>query len=98
MGRTNQHGINACLTILCPRSNTLEQIFDVLRGSTIVERSKDVDSNFWETYQKVSTEYDDDFLARANDDMGIILTFVRFYLNLVQYKPDRRTRLVYSQL
>lgn len=63
-----------------------------------MERSKDVDSNFWETYQKVSTEYDDDFLARANDDMGIILTFVRFYFNLVQYKPDRRIRLVYSQL
>jgi hypothetical protein len=63
-----------------------------------VERSKDVDSNFWETYKKVSTEYDDDFLARANDDMGIILTFVCFYLNRVQYKPDRRTRLVYSPL
>lgn len=61
---------------LANMSNTLEQIFDVLRGSSIVERSKDVDSNFWETYKKVSTEYDDDFLARANDDMGIILTFV----------------------
>ncbi|KIK33100.1 hypothetical protein CY34DRAFT_47899, partial [Suillus luteus UH-Slu-Lm8-n1] len=40
---------------------------------------KDVDSNFWETYQKVSTEYDDDFLARANDDMGIILTFAGLF-------------------
>ncbi|KAG2128273.1 hypothetical protein DEU56DRAFT_698294, partial [Suillus clintonianus] len=40
---------------------------------------KDVDSNFWETYKKVSTEYDDDFLARANDDMGIILTFAGLF-------------------
>lgn len=64
---------------LANMSNTLEQIFDVLRGSSIVERSKDVDSNFWETYKKVSTEYDDDFLARANDDMGIILTFAGLF-------------------
>ncbi|KAG0692595.1 hypothetical protein DFH29DRAFT_771631, partial [Suillus ampliporus] len=40
---------------------------------------KDVDSNFWETYKKVSNEYDDDFLARANDDMGIILTFAGLF-------------------
>ncbi|KAG2362263.1 hypothetical protein BDR07DRAFT_1285069, partial [Suillus spraguei] len=27
------------------------------------------------TYKKVSTEYDDDFLGRANDEMSIVLTF-----------------------
>lgn len=64
---------------LANMSNTLEQILDVIQRSTIAERSKDVDSNFWETYKKVSTEYDDDFLARANDDMGIILTFAGLF-------------------
>lgn len=40
------------------------------------ERSQDTaDSNFWTTYKKVSDEYDNDFLERANDDMGVILTF-----------------------
>jgi len=62
---------------LYQRANTLEQILDVLRGSTIAEeRGKDAESKFWATYKKVSNERDDDFLARANDDMGIILTFV----------------------
>ncbi|KAG2105410.1 hypothetical protein BD769DRAFT_1334673, partial [Suillus cothurnatus] len=32
-------------------------------------------SKFWATYKKVSDEYDNDFLERANDDMGVILTF-----------------------
>lgn len=64
---------------LANMSNTLEQVLDVLRGSTIAECSKDVDSHFWETYKKVSTEYDDDFLAQANDDMGIILTFAGLF-------------------
>ncbi|KAG1852369.1 hypothetical protein C8R48DRAFT_611779, partial [Suillus tomentosus] len=40
---------------------------------------KDDDSKFWATYKKVSTEYDDDFLERANDDMGIILTFAGLF-------------------
>jgi hypothetical protein len=63
------------------RTNSLEQILDVLKGSTIAEeRGKDDNSKFWATYKKVSTEYDDDFLGRANDDMGIILTFVRSFL------------------
>ncbi|OAX32358.1 hypothetical protein K503DRAFT_702157, partial [Rhizopogon vinicolor AM-OR11-026] len=62
------------------RSNTLEQILDVLRGSTIAEeRGKDVKSKFWSTYKKVSNEYDDDFLERANDDMAIILTFAGLF-------------------
>jgi hypothetical protein len=65
------------------RSNTLEQILDVLRGSTIAEeRGKGVDSKFWATYKRVSNEHDDDFLERANDDMGIILTFVSSFLRL----------------
>jgi hypothetical protein len=69
------------LTASCQRSRTLEQILDVLRGSNIAEeRSKDVESKFWASYKKVSNEYDDDFLERANDDMAIILTFVRFIL------------------
>ncbi|KAG1740526.1 uncharacterized protein EDB91DRAFT_1053208, partial [Suillus paluster] len=71
---------SSCLTILCRRSSTLEQILDILRGSTIVEeRGKDVDSKFWATYKKVANEHDDDFLARANDDMGIILTFAGLF-------------------
>ncbi|KAG0699433.1 hypothetical protein DFH29DRAFT_1081304 [Suillus ampliporus] len=61
-------------------SNTLEHILDVLRGSTIAEElGKDVNSKFWATYKKVSSEYDDDFLERANDDMGIILTFAGLF-------------------
>ncbi|KAG1768529.1 hypothetical protein EDD22DRAFT_233868 [Suillus occidentalis] len=58
------------------RSNTLKEILNVLRGSTIVEaHGKDVKSKFWTTYKKVSNEYDDDFLERAHGDIGIILTF-----------------------
>ncbi|OAX40408.1 hypothetical protein K503DRAFT_620216 [Rhizopogon vinicolor AM-OR11-026] len=61
-------------------SNTLEQILEVLRESTIAEeRGKDVQSKFWATYKKVSNEHDDDFLERANDDMGIILTFAGLF-------------------
>jgi hypothetical protein len=72
------------LTVSCQRSRTLEQILDVLRGSNIAEeRGKDVESKFWASYKKVSNEYDDDFLERANDDMAIILTFVRFILHPV---------------
>ncbi|KAG0699409.1 hypothetical protein DFH29DRAFT_767111, partial [Suillus ampliporus] len=40
---------------------------------------EDVDSKFWATYKKVSNEHDDDFLERANDDMGIILTFAGLF-------------------
>ncbi|KAG1744841.1 hypothetical protein EDB19DRAFT_1610516, partial [Suillus lakei] len=40
---------------------------------------KDDNSRFWATYKKVSNEYDDDFLGRANDDMGIILTFAGLF-------------------
>jgi hypothetical protein len=61
----------------CQRSTTLKDILEVLRGSTIAgESGKGIESKFWATYKKVSNEYDDDFLDRANDDMGIILTFV----------------------
>jgi hypothetical protein len=74
------------LTVSCQRSRTLEQILDVLRGSNIAEeRGKDVESKFWASYKKVSNEYDDDFLERANDDMAIILTFVRFILHPVMH-------------
>ncbi|KAG1720498.1 uncharacterized protein EDB91DRAFT_1027957, partial [Suillus paluster] len=38
-----------------------------------------VNSKFWATYKKVSNEYDDDFFERANDDMGIILTFAGLF-------------------
>ncbi|OAX33244.1 hypothetical protein K503DRAFT_669643, partial [Rhizopogon vinicolor AM-OR11-026] len=40
---------------------------------------KDVKSKFWATYKRVSNEYDDDFLERANDDMSIILTFAGLF-------------------
>ncbi|KAJ8579355.1 hypothetical protein M405DRAFT_718211, partial [Rhizopogon salebrosus TDB-379] len=36
-------------------------------------------SKFWATYKRVSNEHDDDFLERANDDMGIILTFAGLF-------------------
>ncbi|KAG2070785.1 hypothetical protein BDR04DRAFT_1076372, partial [Suillus decipiens] len=58
------------------RSDILEQILSVLRTSSIAEElSNDVKSKFWATYKKVSDEYDNDFLARAHGDIGIILTF-----------------------
>ncbi|OJA21081.1 hypothetical protein AZE42_11063, partial [Rhizopogon vesiculosus] len=63
-------------TIQEKMSDTLGQILEVLQGSTIAEeRGKDVESKFWATYKRVSNEYDDDFLERANDDMAIILIF-----------------------
>ncbi|OAX34471.1 hypothetical protein K503DRAFT_675967, partial [Rhizopogon vinicolor AM-OR11-026] len=40
---------------------------------------KDVETKFWATYKRVSNEYDDDFLERANDDMAIILTFAGLF-------------------
>ncbi|KAG1805477.1 uncharacterized protein BJ212DRAFT_1469058, partial [Suillus subaureus] len=65
---------------LIKMSDTLGQILDVLKGSTIAEElGKDDNSKFWATYKKVSTEYDDNFLERANDDMGIILTFAGLF-------------------
>ena len=49
----------------------------------VEERGKDAESKFLATHKKVSNdEYDDDFLERANDDMGIILTFVCSFLLL----------------
>ncbi|KAJ8579987.1 hypothetical protein M405DRAFT_753815, partial [Rhizopogon salebrosus TDB-379] len=68
------------LTTTRQRSKTLEQILVVLRGSTIAEETgNDTESKFWATYKKVSNEYDDDFLGRANDDMAIILTFAGLF-------------------
>jgi hypothetical protein len=76
--------VHGWLTILCQRSGTLKQILDVLRGSTIAEElGKGVESKFWATYKKISNEHDDDFLERSNDDMGIILTFVRAFCCLL---------------
>ena len=61
----------SCLTVSPQRSNTLEQILDVLRESTIAEeRGEDVESKFLASYKKVS------------NDMGIILTFVCSFLRL----------------
>ncbi|KAG1838913.1 hypothetical protein DFJ58DRAFT_120881 [Suillus subalutaceus] len=61
---------------LTEMSDTLGQILEVLKGSKIAEElGKDDNSKFWATYKKFSTEYDNDFLRRANDDMGIVLTF-----------------------
>ena len=56
----------------------------VLRGSTIAqERTKDVESQFWATYKTVSNEHDNDFLERANEDMGIVLTFVCLFMSVI---------------
>ncbi|KAJ8588052.1 hypothetical protein M405DRAFT_740954, partial [Rhizopogon salebrosus TDB-379] len=72
--------VHGWLTILCQESGTLEQILNVLRGSTIAEElGKGVESKFWATYKKISNEHDDDFLERSNDDMGIILTFAGLF-------------------
>ncbi|KAG1818887.1 hypothetical protein EV424DRAFT_957234, partial [Suillus variegatus] len=61
-------------------SDTLEHVLEVLKGSTIAkERGKDDSSKFWATYKRVSTEYDNDFLEQADDDMGIILTFAGLF-------------------
>lgn len=48
---------------------------DIPPGSTIAEERGKDDVKFWTAYKKVSDEYDHDFLERANDDMGVILTF-----------------------
>ncbi|KAG2123302.1 uncharacterized protein EDB93DRAFT_1110859, partial [Suillus bovinus] len=62
-------------------SDTLGQIIGVIKESTIAEeRGKDDNPKFWATYKKVSTEQDDDFTGRANDDMGIILTSIPLLL------------------
>ncbi|KAG1717656.1 hypothetical protein EDB19DRAFT_1652804, partial [Suillus lakei] len=62
------------------RSKIDEQVLNDRQELPIAqERDKDVDSKFWTTYDKVSTEYDDDFLERANGDMGIILTFAGLF-------------------
>ncbi|KAG1792034.1 uncharacterized protein HD556DRAFT_1294003, partial [Suillus plorans] len=51
-------------------SDTLEHILEVLRESTIAgEHGKDDKS------KKISNEYDDDFLNRAQGDIFVILTF-----------------------
>ncbi|KAG1839567.1 hypothetical protein DFJ58DRAFT_667718, partial [Suillus subalutaceus] len=58
------------------RSITLEQILSVLRSSSVPEeRSNDVKSNFWASYKKAADEYDDAFLERAHDNIGVILNF-----------------------
>ncbi|OAX32827.1 hypothetical protein K503DRAFT_701485, partial [Rhizopogon vinicolor AM-OR11-026] len=90
----------------CQRSNTLGQILDVLRGSTTAEeRGKDIESTFWATYKKVSDEYDNDFLERANDDMGIILTFAGLFSAVnstfivgMQPNPGDTTNILMLQL
>jgi hypothetical protein len=65
------------------RSNTLEQILSVLRSSSNAEnRNHDVKPKFWATYKKAADEYDDAFLPRAHDNIGVILNFVRSLLCL----------------
>ncbi|OAX32360.1 hypothetical protein K503DRAFT_618450 [Rhizopogon vinicolor AM-OR11-026] len=57
-------------------TNSLEQI---LRSTDAEDRGKDVESKFWSTYEKVSNEYDNDFLERANNDMVTVLTFAGLF-------------------
>jgi hypothetical protein len=47
-----------------------------------MELGTDTESKFWATYKKVSDGHDIGFLERANDDVAIILTFVRSFLPL----------------
>ncbi|KAG1850999.1 hypothetical protein C8R48DRAFT_612852, partial [Suillus tomentosus] len=67
--------------MLGDRSNTDEQIPSERQGLPIADErnSKDIESKFWATYDEVSTGYDNDFLERANGDMGIILTFAGLF-------------------
>ncbi|KAG2357914.1 hypothetical protein BDR07DRAFT_1296303 [Suillus spraguei] len=52
------------------------QILNVLQYSIITkERRKDDNSRFWATYEKVSTEYDNDLVKQMHNDINIILTF-----------------------
>ncbi|KAJ8586814.1 hypothetical protein M405DRAFT_716328, partial [Rhizopogon salebrosus TDB-379] len=66
---------------------------------------KDVESKFWATYKKVSNEHDNDFLERANDDMGIILTFAGLFSAVnstfiigMQPNPGDTTNILMLQL
>ncbi|KAL6297936.1 hypothetical protein BKA93DRAFT_692442, partial [Sparassis latifolia] len=55
----------------------LRDILQTLKDSTIIEPSgRDVRLRFWVSYQKLSTEYDNEFLECYSGDMDIILIFV----------------------
>jgi len=57
--------------------NVLQQVFDTLRNSNIVEKGANDDrSRFWTVYQKVAAEHDNEFLERYDGDMDIVLIFV----------------------
>ncbi|KAG1748192.1 hypothetical protein EDB19DRAFT_1608538, partial [Suillus lakei] len=62
-------------------------------------------SKFWATYKKVSDEYDDDFLERAHDDMGVILTFAGLlsavnssFIGRMQPNPEDTTNVLLLKL
>lgn len=56
----------------------MEQILETLRKSTIADKGeKDARSGFWMAYQKVADEYDGEMLVKYNEDMDILLVFVR---------------------
>lgn len=54
----------------------LQQVLDTLRNSNIIEKgSNDERSRFWEVYQKVASQHDNEFLEQYDGDMDIVLTF-----------------------
>jgi hypothetical protein len=65
-------------------SNTklLQGILEVLQDSSTADealKAKDPQSKFWASYQKVSSQYDDEMLERCNGNMDIVLIFVRVF-------------------
>ncbi|KAJ8588988.1 hypothetical protein M405DRAFT_739312, partial [Rhizopogon salebrosus TDB-379] len=57
----------------------LQEILQVLQKSSTAEetlKAKDPLSKFWASYQKVSSQYDDEMLERCNGNMDIVLIFV----------------------
>ena len=57
--------------------NISQQVLDTLRNSNIVEKGANDDrSRFWDVYQKLAAEYDNEFLERHDGDMDIVLIFV----------------------
>ncbi|GBE86190.1 hypothetical protein SCP_0900680 [Sparassis crispa] len=84
----------------------LRDILQTLKDSTIIEPSgRDVRSRFWASYQKLSTEYDNEFLERCRGDMDIILIFSGLFsavstafIIAMQPNPSDTTNALLAQL
>jgi hypothetical protein len=66
--------------IVSSKIRLLQEILQVLQNSSTAEetlKAKDPLSKFWASYQKVSSQYDDEMLERCNGNMDMVLIFVR---------------------